>query len=81
MRALGIDPSSPEIRTREGRDETGNTFVRFFTRLATPVGVAGAPWTRRTGISTMFQRIIYDGLVGDEFLRRFIVTYDVPTRR
>ena len=25
----------------------------------------------------MFQRIIYGGLVGDEFLRRFAVTFDV----
>ena len=26
----------------------------------------------------MFQRIIYDGLVGDAFLRRFAVTFDLP---
>ena len=25
----------------------------------------------------MFQRIIYDGLVGDDFLRRFAVTFDI----
>jgi hypothetical protein len=29
----------------------------------------------------MFQRIIYDGLVGDAFLRRFTVTYDLPRER
>jgi hypothetical protein len=26
----------------------------------------------------MFQEIIYDGLVGDRFLRNFTVTYDLP---
>jgi hypothetical protein len=25
----------------------------------------------------MFQKIIYDGLVGDSFLRDFVVTYDM----
>ena len=29
----------------------------------------------------MFQRIIYDGLVGDDFLRRFAVTFDVAGGR
>ena len=29
----------------------------------------------------MFQRIIFDGLVGDTFLRRLTVTYDVATER
>jgi hypothetical protein len=29
----------------------------------------------------MFQEIIYDGLIGDAFLRRFVVTYDQPGER
>ena len=29
----------------------------------------------------MLQRIVYDGLVGDAFLRRFVVTYDLPASR
>ena len=29
----------------------------------------------------MFQEIIYDGLIGDAFLRRFVVTYDQPAER
>jgi hypothetical protein len=28
-----------------------------------------------------FQEIIYDGLLGDRFLRNFIVTYDLPRSR
>jgi hypothetical protein len=29
----------------------------------------------------MFQEIIYDGLVGDSFLRNFTTTYDLPRSR
>jgi hypothetical protein len=29
----------------------------------------------------MFQKIIYQGLVGDAFLRNFITTYDLPNSR
>jgi hypothetical protein len=29
----------------------------------------------------MFQKIIYDGLVGDSFLRSFVVTFDVWNSR
>ena len=29
----------------------------------------------------MFQEIVCDGLIGDAFLRRFTVTYDVPGGR
>ena len=29
----------------------------------------------------MFQKIIYDGLVGDSFLKNFVVTYDMQRER
>jgi hypothetical protein len=29
----------------------------------------------------MFQKIIYDGLVGDRFLRNFTTTYDLENER
>jgi hypothetical protein len=29
----------------------------------------------------MFQKIIYDGLIGDQFLRNFVTTYDLPGSR
>jgi antitoxin (DNA-binding transcriptional repressor) of toxin-antitoxin stability system len=29
----------------------------------------------------MFQQVIYDGLIGDSFLRNLAVTYDLPNSR
>lgn len=40
-----------------------------------------APEVMQTEPEVVFQRIIHEGLVGDAFLRRFTVTYDVPRER
>ena len=45
------------------------------------ISLAGAPAIRQSDPEVMFQKIIFDGLVGDAFLRNFIVTYDLPAAR
>ncbi len=45
------------------------------------VKVSGAPMIRVTDPQVMFQKIIYDGLVGDRFLRNFTATYDLAAAR
>ncbi len=45
------------------------------------IRVTDAPAVAQPHPEVMFQRIIYDGLVGDAFLRRFTVTYDVSCER
>lgn len=75
---LGVDLSGEAVRAVEGVDETGHEFTRFFTRLEGRVYADGAPGLAQEGPDVMFQRIIYDGLVGDAFLRRFAVTFDLP---
>ncbi len=78
---LGIDLEDESIRRREGQDETGHTYARFFTTLDAPIGFVDAPTLHRTGLRTMFQEIIHDGLVGNEFLSSFVITYDLPRER
>ena len=43
--------------------------------------VAGAPKLAQRDPDVMFQKIIYDGLVGHSFLRNFAVTFDLPNGR
>jgi Aspartyl protease len=77
----GVDLARPDVRKVEGQDETGHAFARYFTALRGDLSLAAAPQIRQADPDVMFQDIIYDGLVGDRFLRDFIVTYDLPGSR
>lgn len=79
MAPLGVDKA--QARVLEGRDETGHAFTRWFTDLSVAVHPAGAPAIRRTGLRTMFQKIIHDGLVGRSFLEPYAVTFDLARQR
>jgi hypothetical protein len=68
-------------RVVEGVDETGNAYTRTFASLAGAIHPTAAPALVQEDPPAMFQKIIYDGLVGQEFLSRFAVTFDVPGSR
>jgi Aspartyl protease len=78
---VGVDLARATVRRVEGSDETGHRYTRYFTELSDAIRVTDAPAVAQRHPEVMFQRIIYNGLVGDAFLRRFTVTYDVPRER
>jgi hypothetical protein len=78
---VGVDLAHVDVRRLEGSDETGHRCTRYSTRLAGVIRVSEAPAVAQADPDVMFQRIIYDGLVGDAFLRRLTVTYDVAGER
>lgn len=73
-----IDLTSAETRRVQGTDETGHVYTRFFAKLRGEVSVSGGPSISQQDPQVMFQKIIYDGLVGHAFLSHFVVTYDIP---
>jgi hypothetical protein len=79
MTTLGVDKAG--AKAVEGRDETGQPYTRWFAELSADVFPVRAPAVRRKGLRTMFQAIIYDGLVGRRFLEPWAVTFDVPRQR
>lgn len=66
-----------DVRRVDGTDETGNAYTRRFATLIGRIHPAGAPELAQDDPAVMFQRIVYDGLVGAAFLSRFAVTFDV----
>jgi hypothetical protein len=78
---VGVRLDGPGVRRVEGCDETGNAYTRSFARLEGPIRLAKAPHAAQRDPDVMFQRIVYDGLVGDAFLRNFVLTYDLAASR
>jgi len=78
---VGVDLAAPGTRIHESTDETGHKFTRYFATVSGEVSVTGAQEFRVTGPEAMFQKIIYAGLVGDQFLRNFVTTYDLAESR
>ena len=78
---VGVALDDPAVRVVDGTDETGHAYTRRFTTLHGAIHPDGAPAIAQDDPAVMFQRIRYDGLVGDAFLRRFAVTFDLPAGR
>ena len=73
----GVRLGAARVRREEGVDETGNRYLRTFTRLNGPIHPADAPDLVQHDPDVMFQRIIHDGLLGHAYLSRFTVTWDI----
>ncbi|HEY9731978.1 MAG TPA: retropepsin-like aspartic protease [Drouetiella sp.] len=81
MGELGVLKSSPDVKTVEGIDETGHSYVRYFTKLPCDAFLAQSRLFTQIKPKVQFQKIIYDGLVGDGFLGNFTATYDLAHNR
>ena len=77
----GLTAGDPGIETTTGTDETGHEWVRHWAVAPGDVHLAAAPQLRQTSPRVQFQKIIYDGLLGSDFLDRHRVTYDIATAR
>lgn len=78
---LGFAEGAADLRRATGLDETGHEFVRHFGRLRGAVAPTAAPSFSQRDPEVMFQEIIYDGLLGDAYLRNWVVTFDLPRSR
>jgi predicted aspartyl protease len=78
--SLGIDLEAGTVERREGRDETGHTYTRYFTTLG-KLAFVDAPARSADNLRVMFQEIIHDGLVGVQFMEQFEVTFDLARSR
>lgn len=77
MKSLGVSATDPKVKRKDGKDETGHMYSRFFTSLSGSVHLPHSPAMKMNSPEVMFQKIIYDGLVGHYFLKQFRVTFDL----
>lgn len=81
MKIFGIDPRDKNVKTVSGTDETKHAYVRYFTQLPVDIMASDSARLSQKQPDVEFQKIIYDGLVGDKYLSQFTVTYDLPSKR
>ncbi|KYH45432.1 aspartyl protease family protein [Branchiibius sp. NY16-3462-2] len=79
--ACGIDPSADADRIARGIDETGHSYLRQFQQIRGALTLPSAPATAHENPTVMFQDIALNGLIGADFLDRFIQTYDISRNR
>ena len=72
----GIDLSRPDVTTRTGTDETGYIWTRRWATIDGSVHINEAPHTAQQAMRVQFQDIIYDGLLGTDYLDRYRYTID-----
>jgi hypothetical protein len=80
MREFSIN-RDPDVKMVKGIDETGLPYVRYCTTLPADVFLAQNRQFTQKKPKVQFQRIIYDGVVGDGFLSNFTVTFDLLHKR
>lgn len=78
---LGFPPDGSGLEARSGTDETGHDYTRYRGRISGPIFPVHAPQAVQRDPSVIFQKIIYDGLIGHDFFRSFVTTFDVGASR
>ena len=79
--ALDIDLESEDVRHQEGSDETGNAYHRYYTTLGPQLTFGEGEGPGAEGLEVMFQSIIHDGLIGTDYMNRFVLTWDLEGER
>jgi hypothetical protein len=77
MDEIGTDRKASQIDSSSCVDETGNEYVRYFTTLRGKISMAGSEEIYQVDPRVIFQEIIYDGLLGNDFLKNYNVSFDL----
>jgi len=77
----GIDLHGPQVTTKTGTDETGHFWTSHWATIDGSVCLAAAPNTAQQAPRVQFQDIIYDGLLGADYLDRYRYTMDFDEAR
>lgn len=78
-KALSLsDDSAASSNSSSIVDETGYTRERFFSKVDGSISLGAF---QQAGPTVMFQDIIHDGIIGNDFFKNFAVTYDLAGAR
>lgn len=81
MEKLGINQNDKTLVVRIGHDQTNHKYKRFYKDLKQSISINSCPSVKQAGPKVMFQKIIYDGLIGKDFLKEYATTFDLKNSR
>jgi len=81
FRALGIDVSSPNVKTEKFESENGHSQEKYTVVIPT-IELVGSKLITQEKVSAVFlQEFIYEGLIGWQLFKNNLITIDYPKRR
>ncbi|HLH86172.1 MAG TPA: aspartyl protease family protein [Thermoplasmataceae archaeon] len=81
MGELGISPNDEDVESVRGTDETGYEYERFIATMKGEIAIEGNNWITQSNPRVIFQDIIHDGLIGHDFLKKYIVSFDIGGKK
>ncbi|MES2965819.1 MAG: aspartyl protease family protein, partial [Bdellovibrionota bacterium] len=81
MKRMGTSATAKDVVIHKAKDETNHPFIRYFVKVPGPISPVPAPELAQRDLKVMFQKIIHDGLIANDFMKRFTVTYDLENSR
>jgi predicted aspartyl protease len=78
MDELKVSPVDKGVKWQTGTDETGHQYTRYYVNIKGSPHIPGTESINLENPRVQFQEIIYDGLVGQMFLNKYRVTFDLP---
>jgi hypothetical protein len=81
MPDCGVELGDPAVETKTGTDETGYQWTRHWSTVAGEIHLSGAPETAQSAARVQFQDIIYEGLIGTDYLDRYRTSVDISGSR
>jgi len=79
MDRIGISREGEDVRRVDGIDGHGNPFEAWYARVGS-LALQEVPELHQADLEACFKPLIHDGVLGADFLRRFVVTFDVAAR-
>lgn len=78
---IGIDTASSDVKRRTRRNSFGAVETEYIASVKS-LSLKDIPFSERRGMKIFFlNQMIYDGLIGMDFLKGNKITFDLPGRR
>lgn len=78
---FGVSEEDKDVKVVEGKNETGHPFKRVYKTLQGKIEISGTAGLSQENPKICFENIIYDGVIGIDFLNSFVITFDIQNKR